>query len=60
MSADWVFPEERCPECGARLLIERFKEPHLRPHAPVLFCSYVGCDWSDHPELSPTCCGGAG
>ncbi len=58
MSADWTDPEERCPECGCHLLIERFANAPRR-HAPVRFCSFVHCDWSDHPELSPTCCGGA-
>lgn len=57
MSADWCDPEERCPECGAALLIERFGDTAWS-HAPVRFCSFVHCDWSDHPELSPTCCAG--
>lgn len=50
MSADWTDPKERCPECGAHLLIERFEGTH----APVRFCSFVECDWSDH---RPSCCG---
>ncbi len=55
MAADWTDPEERCPACGAHLLIERFRD--TIPHAPVRYCSFVECDWSDHPErLSPTCC----
>lgn len=54
MTAEWTDPEERCPVCGAHLLVERFE--NTRPHAPVRFCSFVHCDWSDHPELSPTCC----
>lgn len=59
MSADWTDPEEKCPKCGCHLLIERFRgvDP---PHAPVRYCSFITCDWSDHPErLSRTCCGRA-
>ena len=55
MAAEWIEPREDCPRCGAALLIERF-ENTPRPHAPVRYCSFVTCDWSDHPELSPTCC----
>ena len=55
MSAEWVEPREDCPECGAGLLIEHFNDG-ARRHAPVKFCSYVTCEWSDHPELSPFCC----
>jgi uncharacterized protein (DUF983 family) len=54
MSADWIEPRENCPRCGSGLLVERFED--TRPHVPVKFCSFVTCDWSDHPELSPTCC----
>ena len=57
MSAEWCEPRENCPECGSGLLIERFERAaDTRPHAPVRFCSFVHCDWSDHPELSPDCC----
>ena len=58
MSAEWVEPREDCPVCGAGLLVEPFVDSR-RHHKPVKFCSYVGCEWSDHPELSPTCCSAA-
>lgn len=57
MSGEWTDPKETCPLCGAHLLVETFDGVSPQ-HDPVRYCSLVGCEWSDHPQLSPTCCVG--